>query len=84
MSRFSANPFAFLLTAVFRLWQITFSVIMPPSCRFTPSCSTYGIEAVKRHGVIKGTWLTARRVLRCHPIEFLGGGHGHDPVPPIK
>jgi uncharacterized protein len=84
MSRFSLNPFVFLLTGVFRLWQMTFSAIMPPSCRFTPSCSAYGIEALQRHGAIKGCLLTLRRLMRCHPITFLGGNHGHDPVPPHK
>jgi uncharacterized protein len=83
MNRLPFNPFVLLLTALFRLWQITFSAVMPPSCRFTPSCSAYGIEAVQRHGVIKGSWLTVRRVMRCHPIKFLGGNHGHDPVPPL-
>lgn len=66
---------AFVL--LFRCWQWTFSAVLPPSCRFSPSCSHYGIEALRRHGLLKGLWLTAGRILRCHPW----GGSGHDPVP---
>lgn len=69
--------FARLLAGLFRLWQISFSAILPPSCRYTPSCSHYGIEAVRRHGAFGGLWLTVRRIGRCHPW----GGMGHDPVP---
>jgi putative membrane protein insertion efficiency factor len=69
------------VAGLFRLWQLTFSVLLPPSCRFTPSCSHYGIEALRRHGLVGGMWLTIHRIARCHPFEFLGGGSGHDPVP---
>jgi putative membrane protein insertion efficiency factor len=65
------------VAGLFRLWQLTFSVLLPPSCRFTPSCSHYGIEALRRHGLLAGLWLTAARIARCHPW----GGCGHDPVP---
>jgi hypothetical protein len=71
------SPLARLLAGVFRAWQLSFSVVLPPSCRFTPSCSAYGIEAVRRHGAIKGGALSLKRIARCHPW----GGHGHDPVP---
>ena len=53
------------------------SPLLPPSCRFTPTCSAYGEEAIRRYGIAKGGWLTLRRLARCHPF----GGHGHDPVP---
>jgi len=66
-----------VLIALARLWQLGPSAVLPPSCRFAPSCSDYAIEALGRHGAIKGGWLAARRLLRCHPW----GGHGHDPVP---
>lgn len=66
-----------LAIAPIRLWQLTLSVVLPPSCRFTPSCSAYAITAIERHGVAKGGWLALRRIARCHPW----GGHGHDPVP---
>ena len=60
-----------------RLWQKTFSVVLPPSCRFSPSCSAYAIEALQRHGPVRGAWLAARRIGRCHPW----GPSGYDPVP---
>jgi putative membrane protein insertion efficiency factor len=66
-----------LLIGIARLWQIGPSAIMPPTCRYTPSCSQYAILAVRRHGAIKGGWLAFWRLLRCQPW----GGHGHDPVP---
>ncbi len=84
MTRQTHNPAARLLIGVFRLWQMTFSAILAPSCRFTPSCSAYAIEAVQVHGAIKGAVLTFRRLLRCHPVTVLGGSHGFDPVPPLK
>lgn len=60
-----------------RLYQNTFSRVLPPSCRFTPSCSHYGYEAIEKYGVIKGGWLAVKRIARCHP--FSAGGY--DPVP---
>jgi len=65
------------LILIARLWQLGPSRILPPSCRFTPSCSAYAIEAWRRHGLFRGSYLAARRLLRCHPW----GGCGHDPVP---
>jgi putative membrane protein insertion efficiency factor len=53
------------------------SPMTPPSCRFTPTCSAYAIEALKKHGPFKGSYLAIRRILRCHPW----GGSGYDPVP---
>lgn len=66
-----------LLVLIARFWQIGPSRILPPSCRYAPSCSAYAIEALHRYGALKGSWLAARRILRCHPW----GGHGYDPVP---
>ncbi|MFS0850501.1 membrane protein insertion efficiency factor YidD [Novosphingobium panipatense] len=65
------------IIGVARLWQIGPSAIMPPTCRYTPSCSQYAILAVRKHGAIKGGLLALWRLLRCQPW----GGHGHDPVP---
>ncbi len=53
------------------------SPLLPPSCRYTPTCSTYSIEAVKKHGVVKGIYLSTKRILSCNPW----GGSGYDPVP---
>ena len=60
-----------------RVWQRTFSRVLPPSCRFEPSCSQYGIEALQKYGVFKGGWLTIKRIGRCHPFH----PGGYDPVP---
>lgn len=53
------------------------SPYLPPSCRYTPTCSAYGIEALKKYGPFKGGWLTLKRIASCHPW----GGSGYDPVP---
>jgi uncharacterized protein len=60
-----------------RLYQNTLSRAMPPSCRFVPSCSHYGYEAIDKYGFLKGSWLAVKRISRCHP--FSAGGY--DPVP---
>ncbi|MHC4235402.1 MAG: membrane protein insertion efficiency factor YidD [Planctomycetota bacterium] len=66
-----------VIIGVIRAYQVTISPILPASCRFTPSCSQYALEAVTRHGAARGGWLAVRRLLRCHPF----GGCGLDPVP---
>ena len=58
-------------------YRVCISPLTPPSCRFTPTCSAYAVEAIKKHGPVKGLYLTVRRILRCHPW----GGSGYDPVP---
>ncbi|MBI2866936.1 MAG: membrane protein insertion efficiency factor YidD [Chloroflexi bacterium] len=65
------------LAAVVRLYQRTLSPALPPLCRFQPTCSHYGVEALEKHGAIKGSWLIFRRLARCTPF-FRGG---YDPVP---
>ena len=69
-----------LLVGGIRLYQLLLSPLLGASCRFVPTCSAYGIEAIRLHGAWRGGLLTARRISRCHPW----GGHGHDPVPPRK
>ena len=59
------------------------SPLLPPACRYHPSCSAYALEALQTHGPVKGLFLAVRRLLRCHPFTFLGGGSGIDPVPPV-
>lgn len=58
-------------------YQWLISPLFPPSCRFTPSCSSYSVEAISKYGAIKGSWLTVKRILRCHPWN----SGGYDPVP---
>lgn len=60
-----------------RFYQICLSPLKQPSCRFTPTCSQYALEALRKHGLFKGLYLAVRRILRCHPW----GGSGYDPVP---
>ena len=70
-----------LLTALLLLpiyfYQRCISPLTPPSCRLTPTCSEYAVQALRKHGPLKGLYLTVRRLLRCHPW----GGSGYDPVP---
>ncbi|MBC5898276.1 membrane protein insertion efficiency factor YidD, partial [Bacillus pumilus] len=61
-------------------YQKCISPLTPPSCRFYPTCSNYGLEAIKTHGALKGGWLTIKRILKCHPLH----PGGIDPVPPKK
>ncbi len=63
-----------------RGYQLAISPLLGPRCRFNPTCSNYGIEALRRFGMLKGSWLTAKRILKCHPLH----AGGDDPVPPKK
>jgi putative membrane protein insertion efficiency factor len=69
-----------LLIGLVRLWQVSFSAVLPPTCRFQPSCSAYAIAAIQEHGAVKGGFLALARIVRCHPW----GGSGFDPVPPAS
>ena len=65
----------FALVGVVRIYQVVLSPLLGPSCRFTPTCSQYAVEALQRYGAVRGTILAGWRILRCNPW----GGHGHDP-----
>ena len=67
-------PFLLLI----KLYQWVISPLTPATCRFEPTCSHYAVDALKTHGLFKGSWLAAKRIGRCHPW----GGSGYDPVPP--
>ena len=66
-----------ILIIPIKAYQILISPLLGPSCRFTPTCSQYAVEAIQKYGPIKGSWLAFKRIIRCHPW----GGCGHDPVP---
>ncbi|HEX3009480.1 MAG TPA: membrane protein insertion efficiency factor YidD [Bacteroidales bacterium] len=73
MKKILSYPFIIIV----RIYQYTLSPFLGGRCRYTPSCSEYAIEALKKHGVFKGLYLSVKRILSCHPW----GGHGYDPVP---
>ena len=66
-----------LLALPVKFYRYFISPLLPPSCRYTPTCSEYALEALKLHGALRGSWLALRRLGRCHPW----GAHGYDPVP---
>ena len=67
----------FILILPIKFYQYALSPMLGSSCRYTPTCSTYSIQALKKHGPLKGSYLAIKRILSCNPW----GGHGHDPVP---
>jgi putative membrane protein insertion efficiency factor len=67
----------YIALGLIRLYQKTLARVLPPACRFYPSCSRYGYEAIERYGFFKGGWLAIKRVARCHPLN----PGGYDPVP---
>ncbi len=69
--------FGKLLILPIRFYQRFISPLTPPACRYTPTCSQYAVEAIRRHGPVRGLWLAIKRIRRCHPW----GGSGYDPVP---
>lgn len=73
LKKASVWPFILLI----RFYRTCISPLKPPTCRFSPTCSQYALEAFRLHGPFKGLYLTVKRLLRCHPW----GGHGYDPVP---
>ena len=77
IKRILSAPFILLI----KFYQLCISPLKPPTCRFTPTCSQYALEAFRKYGPFKGFWLSLKRILRCHPW----GGSGYDPVPkPVR
>ena len=74
------GPIARVLLVLVRFYRTWISPLLPPSCRFEPSCSAYAVDALSTHGALRGTWLTVRRLLRCGPWH----PGGWDPVPPRR
>ncbi len=68
--------FSFLFTLLIKIYQLLISPILPNACRYTPTCSEYGMQAIKKYGAWKGGWMALKRISRCHPW----GGSGHDPL----
>ncbi len=77
MQKWISPFFGGIFFLLIRGYQLFISPLLPSSCRYSPTCSQYGIEAIRKYGPFKGGWLTLKRIARCHPW----GGHGHDPVP---
>lgn len=69
-----------ILKSIIKVYQKVISPLTPPSCRFYPTCSNYGLEAIETHGAAKGSWLAVRRISKCHPFHE----GGFDPVPDKK
>ena len=69
-----------LFLSLIRIYKMMISPYMPGQCRFDPTCSSFAFEAIETRGVVRGSWLAAKRVIRCHP----GGSSGYDPVPEKK
>ncbi len=71
------TPAAYLLSLPVKAYRLVLSPYVGHGCRYQPTCSAYALDALDRHGALKGGWLTAKRICRCHPL----GGSGYDPVP---
>tara|TARA_Y100001936_G_scaffold252116_1_gene310572 strand:+ start:1444 stop:1695 length:252 start_codon:yes stop_codon:yes gene_type:complete len=74
------NIFTSILINVIKLYKFLISPLIGNNCRYLPTCSDYSIEAIKSYGPIKGLLLSFKRIFSCHPIKFLGGGEGFDPL----
>ena len=72
--------FTKILIKFIKGYKFLISPLLGNSCRYLPTCSDYSIEALKKHGPLKGSFMSLKRILSCHPIKFLGGGEGFDPV----
>ena len=72
--------FTYILIKLIKIYKFAISPLFGQSCRYLPTCSEYSIEALKTYGFFRGLFLSIKRILSCHPIKFLGGGEGYDPV----
>ena len=78
------NILSIALIKLIKLYQLILSPYLGNNCRYLPTCSEYFLDSLKIHGTIKGTAMGLKRLLRCHPIKFLGGNSGYDPVTKLK
>ena len=74
------NIFTLILIKFIKAYKFLISPLLGNSCRYLPTCSEYSIDALKERGFFKGLFMSIKRILSCHPIKFLGGGEGFDPV----
>jgi len=74
------NIFTYTLIKLIKIYKFLISPLLGPSCRYMPTCSEYSIEALKTFGFMKGSFLSLKRILSCHPVKILGGSEGFDPV----
>ncbi len=74
------NIFTFIVIKIIRVYKFVISPLLGNSCRYLPTCSEYCIDALNTYGFFKGLYMSLRRILSCHPIKYLGGGQGFDPV----
>lgn len=77
MVKLLKNVFTWILLVPVYFYRLAISPLLPPSCRYTPTCSQYTVEALKKHGPFRGLYLSVKRIVRCNPW----GGSGYDPVP---
>ena len=74
------NILTYILIKFIKVYKFLVSPLLGHSCRYLPTCSEYSIESLKEFGLVKGIFMSIKRILSCHPIKFLGGGDGFDPV----
>ena len=74
------NTLTLILIRLIKFYRFLISPLLGHSCRYMPTCSEYSIDALKKFGLLKGLYISFKRILSCHPIKFLGGGEGFDPV----
>ena len=74
------NIFTYVIIKLIKAYKFLISPLLGDCCRYQPTCSDYSIDSIKIFGLLKGSILSLKRILSCHPIKFLGGGEGFDPV----